>query len=106
MKNVLVTGGAGYLGSILCEHLLTAGYRVTAVDNVAYGQHSLFHLCANSDFNFVRGDARDERLMKDLVKRADAIIPLAAVVGAGACDRDPALATSLNYEAVAMLNRL
>ena len=106
MKNVLVTGGAGYLGSILCEHLLSAGHRVTAVDNFAYGQHSLFHLCANPDFEFVRGDARDERLMKDLVKRADAIIPLAAVVGAGACDRDPALATSLNYEAVAMLNRL
>jgi nucleoside-diphosphate-sugar epimerase len=106
MKNVLITGGAGYLGSILCEHLLSAGHRVTAVDNVAYGQHSLFHLCANPDFDFVRGDARDERLMKDLVKRADAIIPLAAVVGAGACDRDPALATSLNYEAVAMLNRL
>ena len=106
MKNVLVTGGAGYLGSILCEHLLTAGYRVTTVDSVAYGQHSLFHLCANPDFDFVRGDARDERLMKDLVKQADAIIPLAAVVGAGACDRDPALATSLNYEAVAMLNRL
>jgi nucleoside-diphosphate-sugar epimerase len=106
MKNVLITGGAGYLGSILCEHLLSAGHRVNAVDNVAYGQHSLFHLCANPDFDFVRGDARDERLMKDLVKRADAIIPLAAVVGAGACDRDPALATSLNYEAVAMLNRL
>jgi len=106
MKNVLITGGAGYLGSILCEHLLASGHRVIAVDNVAYGQHSLFHLCANPAFDFVRGDARDERLMKDLVKRADVIVPLAAVVGAGACDRDPALATSLNYEAVAMLNRL
>ena len=106
MKNVLITGGAGYLGSILCEHLLASGHHVVAVDNVAYGQHSLFHLCANPAFDFVRGDARDERLMKDLVKRADVIVPLAAVVGAGACDRDPALATSLNYEAVAMLNRL
>jgi nucleoside-diphosphate-sugar epimerase len=106
MKNVLVTGGAGYLGSVLCEHLLAAGHRVTTVDNVAHGQTSLFHLCSNPAFEFVRGDARDERLMKGLVKGADAIIPLAAVVGAGACDRDPALATSLNFDAVAMLNRL
>jgi nucleoside-diphosphate-sugar epimerase len=105
-KRVVVTGGMGYLGSILCEHLLDAGYEVTAVDNLMYGQNSLFHLCANPRFEFVFGDARDERLMKDLVSKADALIPLAAVVGATACDRDPWLASSVNLEAVRMINRL
>jgi nucleoside-diphosphate-sugar epimerase len=103
---VLVTGGAGYLGSILCEHLLDVGYRVTVVDNLMYGQPSLFHLCANPQFDFVLGDVRDERLMRSLVKDADVLIPLAAVVGAPACDRDPWLAQSVNLEAVRMLNRL
>lgn len=61
--HVLVTGGAGYLGSVLCEHLLNAGYQVTAVDNLMYGQHSLFHLCAEPRFEFVFGDVRNEGLM-------------------------------------------
>lgn len=105
-KRVVVTGGMGYLGSILCEHLLDAGHEVTAVDNLMYGQNSLFHLCANPRFEFVFGDARDERLMKDLVSKADVLIPLAAVVGATACDRDPWLASSVNLEAVRMINSL
>jgi nucleoside-diphosphate-sugar epimerase len=103
---ILVTGGAGYLGSILCEHLLNAGYQVTVIDKLMYGQHSLLHLCANPRFEFVCGDVRDEGLMKDLVKCADVIIPLAAIVGAPACDRDPGLARSVNLEAVRLLNRL
>ena len=103
---VLVTGAAGYIGSILCEHLLDAGYHVTAVDNLMYGQHSLFHLCANPHFEFVYGDVRDEGLMRRLVKEANVLIPLAAIVGAPACDRDPWLARSVNLEAVRMLNRL
>lgn len=103
---VLVTGGAGYLGSILCEHLLDAGYCVTAVDNLMYGQNSLFQLCANSRFEFVFGDVRDEGLMRSLVNKADVLIPLAAVVGAPACDKDPWLARSVNLEAVRLLNRL
>lgn len=105
-QRVLVTGGAGYIGSVLCEHLLDAGYRVTVIDNLMYGQHSLFHLCADPLFNFVAGDARDEKLIRDLVKGVDVIIPLAAVVGAPACDRDPWLARSVNLEAVLLLNRL
>lgn len=105
-KKILVTGGAGYLGSILCERLLASGYAVTVVDKLIYNQHSLFHLCGNPAFEFVFGDARDEGLMKKLVANADVIIPLAAVVGATACDRDPWLAKSLNLEAVQMLNRL
>ena len=103
---VLVTGGAGYLGSVLCEHLLDAGYHVTTVDNLMYGQHSLFHLCAHPHFEFMYGDVRDEGLMPSLVKEADVLIPLAAIVGAPACDRDPWLAQSVNLEAVRLLNRL
>jgi len=104
--HVLVTGGAGYLGSVLCEHLLASGYRVTTVDDMMYQQRSLLHLCANPHFDFVSGDARDEELMRRLVKEADVVIPLAAVVGAPACDRDPLLAQSVNLEAVRLLNSL
>jgi len=103
---VLVTGGAGYLGSVLCEHLLNTGYQVTVVDNLMYNQHSLFHLCDNSCFEFVLGDVRDEPLMRDLVKEADVIVLLAAIVGAPACDLEPWLAESVNLEAVRLLNRL
>lgn len=103
---VLVTGAAGYIGSVLCEHLLRAGHEVHAVDSLQFGQHSLFHLCAEPRFQFTRGDARDEGLIRGAVAKADVLIPLAAVVGAGACDRDPWLAQQLNFDAVRMINRL
>ncbi len=106
MTHVLVTGGAGYIGAVLCEHLLAEGYRVSVLDNLMYRQGSLFHLCLHPVFDFVKGDVRDEELMRRLVKKADVIIPLAAVVGAPACDRDPWLAKSVNLEAVRALNRL
>ena len=105
-ERVLVTGGAGYLGSVLCEQLLQAGYRVTVIDSLLYSQHSLFHLCAHPGFDFCFGDVRDERQMSRLIADADLLIPLAAIVGAPACDRDPASATSVNLGAVQMLNRL
>ncbi len=105
-ERILVTGGAGYLGSILCEHLLVAGYQVTVVDNLMYGQEPLFHLCAQPRFDFVRGDVRDERLMHGLIQRADVLVPLAAIVGAAACDRDPWLACAVNRDAIGLLNRL
>ncbi|HSF59237.1 MAG TPA: NAD(P)-dependent oxidoreductase [Candidatus Binatia bacterium] len=104
--HVLVTGGAGYLGSVLCERLLSGGWRVTTVDNLMYQQRSLFHLCGNPNFDFVFGDVRDKDLMGPLVKAADVLIPLAAVVGAPACSRDPGLARSVNLEAVRLLNGL
>lgn len=104
--HVLVTGGAGYLGSVLNEHLLNAGFKVTVVDKLLYGQHSLFHLCVHPAFNFIVGDVRDEELIRSLLKDADVIIPLAAIVGAPACDRDPWLAKSVNLEAIRLLNRL
>jgi nucleoside-diphosphate-sugar epimerase len=107
-ERVLVTGGLGYLGSILCEHLLASGFQVTAFDNLMYGtgQQGLFHLCANASFDFVKGDVRDESQMQAALRRADIVIHLAAVVGASACDRDPLLATSVNVEAVRLLARL
>jgi nucleoside-diphosphate-sugar epimerase len=104
--SVLVTGGSGYIGSILCEHLLDGGYQVVAVDNLIYGQHSLFHFCANPRFKFVYGDVRDEALMGGLIKEADVLIPLAAIVGAPACSQDPWLARSVNLEAIQLLNNL
>jgi nucleoside-diphosphate-sugar epimerase len=104
--NVLVTGGAGYLGSVVCEHLLVAGHRVTALDNLMYQQQSLFHLCARPGFEFLLGDVRDGRVMERAIKEADVLIPLAALVGAPACDRDPWLATSVNLDAIRLLNRL
>ena len=105
-NRVLVTGGAGYLGSVLCEHLLDAGYAVTVVDRLLYGTPGLLHLCAHKDFEFVLGDVRDEALMARLVRGADAILPLAAIVGVPACTRDPWLARSVNLEAVQLILRL
>jgi nucleoside-diphosphate-sugar epimerase len=108
MERVLVTGGLGYLGSVLCEHLLDQGYKVRALDNLMYevGQQGLFHLCARRDFDFVKGDVRDEAVMRPALKDADVIIHLAAIVGASACDRDPALTTSVNLDSVKLLNHL
>ncbi len=104
--HVLITGAAGYLGSVLCEHLLASGYKVTALDSLIYNQNSLFHLCANPNFDFVGGDAREEALIKQVIKTADVIIPLAAIVGASACKRDPWAATSTNLDAITLINRV
>lgn len=103
---ILVTGGAGYLGSVLCEHLLNAGYHVTVVDNLLYKQKTLFHLCSNPNFEFVFGDVRNEELMQKLIKDKNVIIPLAAIVGAPACDLDPILARSVNLDAIKLINKL
>jgi len=108
MKHVLVTGGLGYLGSIVCEHLLDAGFQVTALDNLLYGsgQQGLYHLCASPAFDFIKGDVRDEATMRSALRGADVIIHLAAIVGAAACERDPLLATSVNLDAVRLLDGL
>jgi nucleoside-diphosphate-sugar epimerase len=104
--NILVTGGAGYIGSILVEQLLAKGRRVTVLDNFMYGQCSLAHLCHNIKLEIVRGDARSEATLMPLLLHADAVLPLAAIVGAPACDADYAAAYSTNYVAVRTLCHL
>lgn len=102
-ETVLVTGGAGYLGSILVPELLARGYRTTVVDNFRYDQNSLAHVCHHPAFEVVRGDVRVADVMRPLVSRADIIIPLAAYVGAPLCDRDPVGAATTNHDAVVMM---
>lgn len=100
---ILITGGAGYLGSMLTVQLLSQQHQVTVLDNFLWGQNSLATSCAWKNFDIVRGDARDEGVMKPLIAKADAIIPLAALVGAPLCDRDVIAATTTNRDAIRML---
>lgn len=103
--NILVTGGAGYIGSILLQALLEKGHRVTCVDLLIYGDHNLLHLASYPTFRFVRGDVRDESLISALIREADVIIPLAALVGAQLCDIDKVTATQTNLDAIRFINR-
>jgi nucleoside-diphosphate-sugar epimerase len=98
---VLITGGAGYLGSNLTRHLLEAGYTVTVLDNLMYDQVTLLHLFGNPKFQFELGDVRDKKLLQELVGLNDAIIPLAAIVGMPACKANPELTVAVNYQQVA-----
>lgn len=100
---VLVTGGAGYIGSVLVPRLLRAGNEVTVVDNFRYKQTPLLDVCQNENLTVVRGDARDEKLVGKHLAGKDFIIPLACIVGAPACDADPVGAETVNLDAVLML---
>jgi nucleoside-diphosphate-sugar epimerase len=104
--SILITGGAGYLGSTLAPALLAEGHRVTVLDNFMFGQASLNHVCADPNFDVHRGDARDEAVLKPLLKTADIIIPLAALVGAPICNADKLGAESINRDAILTLIRL
>ena len=97
--NILVTGGAGYLGSIMVPELLKAGHKVTVLDNFMFKQASLNHCCADPNFSVVKGDCRDEGLVLKLASKADVIIPLAALVGAPLCKADPIGAETTNLQA-------
>lgn len=103
---ILVTGGAGYIGSVLVPQLLSEGHEVTVVDNLYYGQSTLLECCMNSRFEIVRGDARDEELMKKLIEGKDFIIPLAALVGFPLCEKDKIGATTTNLDAIKLILRL
>jgi nucleoside-diphosphate-sugar epimerase len=105
--SILVTGGAGYIGSILVGELLARGYRVTVLDNFFFQQASLGHLCAEPNLELVRGDIRDEHLIAGLLSHHEIVIPLAALVGAPLCSRDPYTAEAVNLKApLAMLKMM
>jgi nucleoside-diphosphate-sugar epimerase len=103
---ILVTGGGGYLGSVLVPELLAGGNKVTVVDNFMYGQNSLAHVCNHRDFDVVHADVRAEATMRPLVAAADIVIPLAALVGAPICEADPVGAATINHEAVLAMLRM
>jgi nucleoside-diphosphate-sugar epimerase len=103
---ILITGGAGYIGSVLTPALLADGHEVTVLDNFYFNQSSLLDCCAHERFHIVRGDCREEALLKPLVARADIIIPLAALVGVPLCSTDTVATKSTNQEAVEMLCQL
>jgi len=104
--NILVTGGAGYLGSTMVPDLLHAGHKVTVIDNFMFQQASLNHVCHNPNFSIVKGDIRIESVMSPLLKKADIVIPLAALVGAPLCSLDPVGATTINHEAISLMIKL
>jgi len=99
-EGILVTGGAGYIGSVLVPTLLGKGYRVTVLDSLRYNQFSLLECCSNPDFDFIRGDICDQSLVASLIPKFDIIIPFAAVVGAPACKINPSFALMVNHDAL------
>ena len=102
-KRILVTGGAGYIGSVFVPELLNRGHFVTVIDNFMYKQPSLAGVISNPNLELVYGDIRDYTLMKKYLSNADVVIPLAAIVGAPACAKDPLTASSINKDATIWL---
>ena len=99
IKRIFVPGGAGYIGSTLIPQLLIEGSTVTVLDSLLFNQASLLDCCANQNFEFIQGDICDHELVNGLLSKADIVIPLAAIVGAPACKRNPSLTRLVNYDA-------
>jgi nucleoside-diphosphate-sugar epimerase len=97
---ILITGGAGYLGSVITGKMLNAGHEVVVLDKLIFNQTSLLVYTANPNFRFIHGDVRNPSLLEKLCNEADAIIPLAAIVGFPACDAEPELAEEINYNQI------
>ena len=104
--NILVTGGAGYLGSIMVPDLLQLGHKITVLDSFMYKQASLNHVCHHPNFSVVKGDIRIESVIAPLIKKTDIVIPLAALVGAPMCSQDPVGATTVNHDAIILMLKL
>ena len=103
MRKILVTGGAGYIGSKLVTKLLYLNFKVTVIDALKFSSKSLNHLFNNKNLNFIKGDVRNKKLMKNLIKKNEFIIPLAALVGAPLCKKNKREAISVNYESIKFL---
>lgn len=99
MKNILITGGSGYIGSLLTKELLLNQFNVTVIDNLLFNQNSLNECCYYKNFKFINGDICNYNLINNLIKKNDIIIPLACLVGAPACDKSHKLTNEINYEA-------
>jgi nucleoside-diphosphate-sugar epimerase len=106
MQSILITGGAGYIGSVLIPKLLNSRYKVTVLDNFLFNQNSLFSCSFHENFSVVNGDCRDKNLLKQLIKSHDIIIPLAALVGAPMCNKDEVAAETVNYGSIQTLCEL
>jgi nucleoside-diphosphate-sugar epimerase len=100
IMKILITGGAGYLGSVITGKMLNAGHEVVVLDKLIFNQTSLLVYTSNPNFRFIHGDVRNESLLERLCNEADAIIPLAAIVGFPACDAEPELAEEINYKQI------
>lgn len=98
-EKILVTGGAGYIGSILVPTLLAKDYSVTVLDSLLFNQASLLDCCVNPNFDFIKGDICDEALLSSLIPKFDIVIPLAAIVGTPACKINPTVTRLVNYNA-------
>tara|TARA_B100000767_G_scaffold265066_1_gene280708 strand:- start:886 stop:1818 length:933 start_codon:yes stop_codon:yes gene_type:complete len=100
MKKILITGGAGYIGSILTTKLVDLGHKVTVVDLLKYSSSSLNHLYSFKNFNFIHADVQNGNVMKKLISKNEYIIPLAGLVGAPLCEKYKKEAVSVNYKVI------
>ena len=106
MKNILITGAAGYIGTMLCTELVSKGYAVTAVDKLKYDKNSLCHLFFNKNFKFIKEDVTKLNIMKKIIKGMDFIIPLAGLVGAPLCEKKKKEAVKINVKAIELIVKL
>ncbi len=106
MNKILITGGAGYIGSILVPQLLSKGFHVTVLDSLMFDQFTLTNCCGNKNFEFIKSDVRNEAIIKESLKGKDIIIPLAALVGAPLCNANPSDTKTINRDASLMINDL
>ena len=106
MYKILITGGAGYLGSVIVNKFLQLGFKVTVLDNFYFNQFSLAEACKYTNFDLLIGDCRNEKLIKSIINQFDCVIPLAGIVGAPLSEKIPKLTKEINEDAIKMLCNL